>query len=233
MKKKILVFTGAGVSAESGIQTFRGSGESLWENESIEDVATPRGWNKDKSKVLRFYNERRSKLKEVIPNNAHNIISKLEENFDVLVVTQNIDDLHERAGSTNILHLHGELLKSRSTLDKSLVYDCVYDINIGDKCERGSQLRPHIVWFGEYLDEDILFDAKSYAKECDYCLVVGTSMQVSPANLIPSLVKSDTPVYYVDPGEADLDYFIKNFNHIKEPATTGMEKIMKILNDEL
>ncbi len=233
MKKKVLVFTGAGVSAESGIQTFRKYGDSLWENENIEDVATPKGWNKDKSKVLDFYNKRRRQLKDVTTNNAHDVISTLEEWFDVLVVTQNVDDLHERAGSSNILHLHGELLKSRSTLDKSLVYDCINDINIGDKCEKGSQLRPHIIWFGEFLDEDVLFDAKAYAKECDYCLIVGTSMQVSPANLIPSLVKSTTPVYYIDPGEADFDFYIRNFKHIKEPATTGMEKIMNILKNEL
>lgn len=231
MKKKILFFTGAGISAESGIQTFRRDKDSLWENMSIEDVATPNGWRKDKSKVLNFYNERRNQLKDVSPNLAHELISKLQDNFDVIVITQNVDDLHERAGSKNVIHLHGELKKSRSTLDPSLIYECNDDIKIGDKCERGSQLRPHIVWFGEYLNEDTLSDSKKNASECDYCVIVGTSMLVSPANLIPTYVKSGTPIYYVDPGDADFDFYIKNFSHIKEQATTGLQKITNIFNE--
>lgn len=231
MRKKILFFTGAGISAESGIQTFRKDKESLWENMSIEDVATPNGWRKDKSKVLNFYNDRRNQLKEVTPNKAHELIAELEKDFDVYVITQNVDDLHERAGSRNIIHLHGELNKSRSTLDPSLIYDCNDDIKIGDKCEKGSQLRPHIVWFSEFLDEEHLSESKRISSECDYCIIVGTSMSVSPANLIPRYVKPGTPVYYVDPGEADFEFYIKNFNHIKESATTGLQKIFNILNE--
>jgi len=145
--KKILVFTGAGVSKESGIETFRDSAESLWNNHRIEDVATAEAWRKDKELVLDFYNQRRKQLKEVEPNLAHDLIAKLEEKYQVTVVTQNVDNLHERAGSTNVIHLHGELTKVRSTLNPNLVYDWHDDCSLGDKCEKGSQLRPHIVWF--------------------------------------------------------------------------------------
>ena len=148
MKKNLVVLTGAGISAESGIQTFRGA-DGLWEGHDIMDVASPQGWNKNRALVLKFYNDRRRALKEVNPNKAHLILKDLEEHFNVCIITQNVDDLHERAGSKNILHLHGELLKSRSSIDNTLIYDCYDDINEGDKCEKGSQIRPHIVWFGE------------------------------------------------------------------------------------
>jgi NAD-dependent deacetylase len=152
MKKKILVFSGAGVDKESGVETFRDSQDGLWNNNKIEDVATPDGWRRNKEKVLDFYNMRRAQLKEVEPNLAHQIIADLENEFDVTVVTQNVTNLHERAGSTKIIHLHGELTKVRSTLDSTLIYDWTEDCNLGDKCEKGSQLRPHIVWFGENLN---------------------------------------------------------------------------------
>ena len=164
MRKKIMVFSGAGLSKESGVETFRDSGgDGLWNKHKIEDVATPEGWRKDKELVLNFYNARRSHLKEVEPNDAHKYIAKLEEKFDVINITQNVDNLLERAGSTNVIHLHGDLTKSRSTLNSKLVYDCDGDINIGDKCEKGSQLRPHIIWFNEQLDPKLMVAASQAA----------------------------------------------------------------------
>jgi NAD-dependent deacetylase len=231
-RKKILVFTGAGVSAESGVATFRTGDDGLWYNHKIEDVATPNGWRRDKEKVLNFYNMRRAQMKDVEPNIAHKIIAELEKDYDVTVVTQNVDDLHERAGSTNVIHLHGELTKARGCMYKHKnskldnIIDIGYDpINIGDKCPiTGSQLRPHIVWFGENLDTEDLNKAVESAENCDICIVVGTSMQVAPANMIPTLCKEGTPIYYVDPGE---EFSIGT--HIKEVASVGMEKIKEYL----
>lgn len=233
-KRKILIFTGAGVSAESGVATFRTGDDGLWYNHKVEDVATPGGWRRDKEKVLNFYNMRRSQLKEVQPNLAHKIIADLEKDFDVTVVTQNVDNLHERAGSTNVIHLHGELTKVRSTLDPNLIYDWTEDCNVGDKCERGSQLRPHIVWFGENLDPQFVDMATTAAKECDVCIVVGTSMKVSPANTIPFLTKESAKIYYVD--LSDLDFYVPEyrthlFTHYQELASTGMEKIKNDLKN--
>ena len=233
-KKKILIFTGAGVSAESGVATFRTGDDGLWYNHRVEDVATPDGWRRDREKVLNFYNMRRDQMKDVEPNLAHKIIADLEKDFDVTVVTQNVDDLHERAGSTNIIHLHGELKKVRSTLNPSLVYDWTEDCNIGDKCEKGSQLRPHIVWFGENLDPDFVDMATEAAKECDVCIVVGTSMKVSPANTIPFLTKESAKIYYVD--LSDLDFYVPEyrthlFTHYQELASTGMEKVKNDLKN--
>ncbi len=227
-KKKILVFTGAGVSAESGIKTFRDSLNGLWGDHDIDEVASIIGWRKDKSKVLDFYNIRRREMESTGPNKGHEIIAALEEYFDVTVITQNVDDLHERAGSTDITHLHGELGKVRSTFNDEIVLDWKGDLNVGDKCPEGSQLRPHIVWFGEPLDSGNLHYAETKAVEADVCIVVGTSMKVAPANSIPFLTKEDTLIYYVDPG--DIDFYISNyrnafFYHIKEPATTGMQKV--------
>jgi NAD-dependent deacetylase len=235
-KKKILIFTGAGVSAESGVATFRTGDDGLWCNHKVEDVATPDGWRRDREKVLNFYNMRRSQMKEVEPNLAHKIIADLERDFDVTVVTQNVDDLHERAGSTNIIHLHGELTKVRSTLDSTLVYDWIEDCNIGDKCEKGSQLRPHIVWFGENLNPKLIDRATESAQECDVCIVVGTSMQVAPANQIPFLTKPNTLIYVVDP--SDMDFYIDKqrkpfLEHIKDVASVGMEKIKNDLKNIL
>jgi len=234
-KKKILIFSGAGVSKESGIETFRDSKDSLWNNYKIEDVATIDAWRKNRSLVLDFYNQRRAQLKDVEPNLAHQIIADLEKDYDVTLVTQNVDNLHERAGSINVIHLHGELTKSRSTFPGSTQsYDCPGDINIGDKCPRGSQLRPHIVWFGENLDPLNIVTAEVAAGKCDICIIVGTSMQVFPANQIPFLTKEDCIIFYVDPNE--MDFYVPElrnnfFHHIKEPATTGMQKILKILKD--
>jgi NAD-dependent deacetylase len=234
-KKKILVFSGAGVSKESGIETFRDSKDSLWNNYKIEDVATTDAWRKNRSLVLDFYNQRRAQLKDVHPNLAHRLIADLENDYDVTLVTQNVDNLHERAGSTNVIHLHGELNKSRSTFPGSTeVYDCTEDINIGDKCPRGAQLRPHIVWFGENLDPMNITQAEVAAEKCDICIIVGTSMQVFPANQIPFLTKEDCIIFYVDPSE--MDFYVPEFrngffHHIKEPATTGMQTLLNILKD--
>jgi NAD-dependent deacetylase len=234
-KNNILVFTGAGVSKESGIETFRDSKDSLWNNYRIEDVATVDAWRKNRALVLDFYNARRAQLSAVHPNLAHQIIAGLQSDHDVTVVTQNVDDLHERAGSSNIIHLHGELKKSKSTFPGSRdSYDCDGDIKIGDKCPRGAQLRPDIVWFGENLDPANVKDAEDAAAACDVCIIVGTSMQVFPANQIPFLTKEDCVIFYVDP--SDLDFYVPEFrsgffHHIKEPATTGMQKILNILKD--
>lgn len=233
-KKKILVFTGAGVSAESGIKTFRDSVDGLWYNFDVREVASIEGWRKDKYKVLDFYNKRRSELKSVEPNKAHQTIAALEKHFDVTVVTQNVDDLHERAGSTNIIHLHGELVKARGCLYENKpspldnVIDIGYnDINIGDKCiVTDSQLRPHIVWFGEPLDVTDLDNAKNLASEADICIVVGTSMQVSPANTIPFFTKKSAIIYYVDPSDVDFDIPIgRDFRHLNESASSGLDKV--------
>jgi NAD-dependent deacetylase len=226
--KKILIFTGAGVSKESGIETFRDSKEGLWNNFRIEDVATPEGWRNNKEVVLDFYNSRRKQLKNVEPNDAHKIIASLENHFEVTVVTQNVDNLHQRAGSTNVVHLHGELTKVRSTLDSSLIYDWIDDCNIGDKCEKGSQLRPSIVWFGENLNPKMIERAEEAAIDCDICIIVGTSMQVAPANQIPFITKSNTAIFYIDP--ANIDFFIDKqrrpyFQHIQEPASVGMKRL--------
>lgn len=242
MKKKILVFSGAGVDKESGIETFRDSNDGLWNNYKIEDVATPVGWRRDRQKVLDFYNERRKQLKNVESNLAHKIIAELEKDYDVTVVTQNVTDLHKRAGSTNIIHLHGELTKARGCMydHKTSPLDTVVDvgynpINIGDKClTTGSQLRPHIVWFGEDLDPDFVDMATKAAKECDVCIVVGTSMKVSPANTIPFLTRETAKIYYVD--LSDLDFYVPEyrtdlFHHYQELASTGMEKVKNDLKN--
>lgn len=232
-KKKILIFSGAGVSAESGIKTFRDSLSGLWNNFDIRDVASIDGWKKDKARVLDFYNQRRQEVKLTTPNRAHEIIAELEKDFDVTVITQNVDNLHERAGSTDITHLHGELCKARSTFDKSIVLDWTEDLNIGDKCVEGSQLRPHIVWFGEVLDSGDLQYAKNKADDADICIVVGTSMQVAPANTIPFLTGHNTLIYYVDPSDVEFEVSERRkpfFKHINESASTGMLKVQEDLN---
>lgn len=233
--KKILIFTGAGVSKESGIETFRDVEDGLWNNYKIEDVATPDGWRKNRQIVLDFYNQRRAQLNTVEPNLAHKLIASLEKDFEVTVITQNVDNLHERAGSTNIIHLHGELTKSRSTFPGSTeTYDCPGDINLGDKCPRGSQLRPHIIWFGESLDPIKIKNAETESEKCDICIIVGTSMQVAPANQIPFLTKEDCLIYYIDPNDGDFyipEFRLPYFKHIKEPATIGMQKVIDIIKN--
>lgn len=228
--KKLVFLTGAGISKESGIATFRDSADGLWNNFKIEDVATPRGWRMDKKLVLDFYNQRRKDANSKEPNNAHLKIKWLEDYFDVVVITQNVDNLHEKAGSSNIIHLHGELNKSRSTVDPQLVYDCFGDINLGDKCERGSQLRPHIIWFGENLDQRDIRRSEEESKLADIYVIVGTSMKVSPACDFPFLCKEGTPIYYIDPSDVDFHVpYWRNFTHIKKPATEGIEDLIKLI----
>ena len=196
MKKKLVVLTGAGISAESGIKTFRDS-DGLWEGHNVMDVATPEGWHKNPLLVLDFYNQRRQQLKEVQPNLGHQILAELENAFDVYIITQNVDDLHERAGSTNITHLHGELLKVRSTKNENYILDWNDDLNFGDLDGEGNQLRPHIVWFGEQVPA--LEKAIEITEVADYFAVIGTSLQVYPAAGLIDFTKKATPIYYIDP----------------------------------
>ncbi len=219
--KKIAIFTGAGVSAESGVPTFRGGG--LWDEHKIEDVATLSGWKKDRERVLRFYNELRAKLVDVEPNAAHTAIAKLEDKFEVCVITQNVDDLHERGGSTNVIHLHGSLLEARSTADHTLVYPWSKDINIGDKCEKGSQLRPNIVWFGE--DVPLIQRAILQVADADVLLVIGTSLQVYPAANLANAAGDRAVTYYIDPNAKAIG----NVKIIQENATVGVPFIVEKL----
>lgn len=220
--KKLVVLTGAGISAESGIATFRDSG-GLWEGYKVEEVATPEGWAKNPSMVLEFYNQRRKKALEVKPNRGHEILAELENHFDVTVVTQNVDNLHERAGSTKVIHLHGSLFESRSTVDENLIYPINgWQLNIGDVCEKGSQLRPNIVWFGELVP--MMDVAGHYASQADFFLVVGTSMVVYPAAGLIHYVPIESPKFVVDPKLPDVSS-IPYVTMIQDKASTGMEKL--------
>jgi NAD-dependent deacetylase len=226
-KQKIVVFSGAGMSAESGIKTFRDSG-GLWEEYRIEEVATPEAWDKNKQLVLEFYNQRRKQVMEAKPNEAHKLVAELQHKYDVQVITQNIDDLHERAGSKKVLHLHGEIMKSRSSHHPHLVYPLTHwEIKEGDMCEQGTQLRPHIVWFGEAVPE--MDNAIALAEEADIFVTIGTSLNVYPAANLIHVVHSYIPKYLIDPGEFNLDY-IKNLNIIKATAVDGMKTLFKKLN---
>ncbi len=220
--KRLVVLTGAGISAESGIPTFRDSG-GLWEGFSVEEVATPEGWHKNRELVLDFYNQRRKKALEVKPNRGHEVLVELEKDFVVTVVTQNVDNLHERAGSTNVIHLHGSLFESRSTLDESLVYPIKgWELKIGDKCEKGSQLRPNIVWFGEMVP--MMEVAATIAAKADIFLVVGTSMVVYPAAGLIDYVGRDVPKFIIDPKVPEVRES-PNLYFIPEKASVGMEKV--------
>jgi NAD-dependent deacetylase len=227
--KKVVVLTGAGISAESGIQTFRDA-DGLWHNHRIEDVATPEAWHRDPELVLEFYNQRRRQLLTVVPNEGHKALVELEKHFEVQIITQNVDDLHERAGSTQVLHLHGELRKVRSDRYEKLVYPWDEDLHLGDLCERGAQLRPHIVWFGEAVP--MLEQAADLASEADIFLIVGTSLQVYPAAGLMRYARRFVPFYYVDPKpQVNMDLAtMPNLTVIAEPASTGVWKVVKELN---
>jgi NAD-dependent deacetylase len=230
--KKLVVLTGAGISAESGIRTFRDS-NGLWEEHRIEDVATPEGWHRNPELVLEFYNQRRRQLLEVVPNEGHKALVRLEQRFDVQIVTQNVDDLHERAGSRNVLHLHGELLKVRSEKHPSLVYDWRKDLNMGDLCEKGGQLRPHIVWFGEAVP--MLEEAADLAAEADVFLIVGTSLQVYPAAGLMHYARKHIPFYYVDP-HPQVNWELAGMPNLQiyaEPASTGVLKVAEALEESI
>lgn len=230
---KIVVFTGAGVSKESGISTFRDSEDGLWENYKIEDVASPKGWHNNRSNVLDFYNKRRSELKDVEPNEAHLLIAELEKYHEVTVITQNVDDLHERAGSSNILHLHGELTKSRgyyydhkiSPLDP--IYDIGYDPIIeGSKCETtGSEIRPHIVWFGE-MPYNVEESYKALL-ECDIVLIIGTSLQITYTLDMLGDTSEGKTFYYIDPSPSEYLDSYTDVNYIKKGAIEGIKIFMR------
>lgn len=226
--KKIAVLTGAGISAESGIKTFRDA-DGLWEGHDIMEVASPIGWRNNPALVLDFYNKRRSQLYEVAPNSAHYAVAELEKHFHVTVITQNVDDLHERAGSTCVVHLHGELLKARSTFDETLVYPWKKDINIGDMCEKDTQLRPHIVWFGEAVP--LLEDAITIVEQSDILMIIGTSMQVYPAAGLVNYVKAGTHIYFIDPKPNVAENEFPNLKVIAEKASVGVPIAVSLLTD--
>lgn len=220
--KKLVVLSGAGMSQESGIPTFRGAG-GLWKNYNVMELASPVAWAKNPDLVLEFYNFRRKGVVEAKPNKAHLLLAEMQKDFDVQIVTQNVDDLHERAGSENVLHLHGEIRKARSTADESIVVDIDGDeLNIGDMCPKGSQLRPHIVWFGE--DVPKIREAVEIVKTADVFLVVGTGLQVYPAAGLLDYVKTSADKYIIDPSD---DFSLYDIFHIKDTAVNGMNKFLK------
>ncbi|MCK0104694.1 NAD-dependent deacylase [Marinobacter sp. S0848L] len=224
MKEHIVVLTGAGISAESGLSTFRDN-DGLWEKHSVYDVATPEAFERNRDLVLRFYNERRRQLQEVEPNRAHRLLAELESQYRVTVVTQNVDNLHERGGSTNVVHLHGELTKARSAVDPQLVYDIGYrDIQPGDTCDRGAQLRPHIVWFGE--EVPMLDAAAELVSTADRLLIVGTSLQVYPAAGLVHEVDIDVPITVIDPGEPAT---VSRARVIRKGASEGLAEWVNAL----
>ena len=226
--KNIVILSGAGMSAESGILTFRDMG-GMWEKYNIEEVASPEAWKNNPQLVLDFYNERRKKLIESKPNKGHEIIAAWEKDFKVQIVTQNVDDLHERAGSTNVLHLHGELRKVRSTVYPELIYNLDgWELKLGDLCEKGHQLRPHIVWFGENVDK--IGEAQKIVEHADFIVVVGTSFKVAPASYLINFANKNVPIYIIDPVKPDVNANTnKNIIFIEEKASIGLEKLNEIL----
>ncbi len=226
MKKKLVVLTGAGISAESGIKTFRDS-DGLWEGHNVNDVATPKGWAENPELVLDFYNQRRRQLKEVQPNLAHQILAELEQNFEVSIITQNVDDLHERAGSRNVLHLHGELLKVRSTKNYNFQFDWTEDLILGDLDENDDQLRPHIVWFGE--EVPALEKAMEITLNADILVIIGTSLQVYPAAGLMHYTKPEIPIFYIDPKPISIPNLNNPIDVIPEMASVGMKILKKKL----
>lgn len=224
--KKLVILTGAGISAESGINTFRDA-NGLWEGHDVMEVATPEGFKANPELVLKFYNERRKQVLEVLPNKAHYNLAKLETDFDVEIITQNVDDLHERAQSSKITHLHGELLKVRSSADESNVFEWRNDLVLGDLCKKNSQLRPHIVWFGEMVP--MLDKAIEITKKADVLVIIGTSMQVYPAASLIDFVKPTTPIYFIDPKPAVSKGNFNNLTIIKDVASSGTDKLLELL----
>lgn len=227
MKPKLVVLSGAGVSAESGIATFRDAG-GLWEGYDVMEVASIDGWYKNRKLVLDFYNMRRKQAITAVPNEAHKTIAQLEAKFDVTVVTQNVDDLHEKAGSSKVIHLHGELFKSRSTLDINLIYPVKgWELNEGDMCERGSQLRPNIVWFGEAVP--LMSEAAKIVSKADVFIVVGTSLQVYPAASLVDYVSDAAHQFVIDP-QMPFIQNIKNRKLLETSATKGMKEVAQMLD---
>lgn len=227
--KKLVVLSGAGMSQESGLRTFRDMG-GLWEEYDVTEVATPEAWDRNPELVNRFYNERRRQLQECQPNEGHRLLAELENDFDVRIITQNVDDLHERAGSTRVLHLHGELNKVRSTLDPNLILDLDgWELKLGEKCPMGSLLRPHIVWFGEAVPA--MDEAIEIASQADLFLVIGTSLNVYPAAGLVHYTPSGCPIYVVDPERPPIS--LKGVTFIEEKAGAGMAKFKEMLRHKL
>ncbi|WP_418636542.1 SIR2 family NAD-dependent protein deacylase [Winogradskyella sp.] len=222
--KHIVVLTGAGISAESGIKTFRDA-DGLWEGHDVMEVASPEGFTRNPELVLNFYNQRRQQLKEVKPNQAHNDLVTLENDYKVTIITQNVDDLHERAGSTNVVHLHGELRKVRSTGNPNDIRECTEDINLGDLCDKGYQLRPHIVWFGEAVPK--IETAINICYTADILIIIGTSMQVYPAASLIDYVQPNTTIYYIDPKPAITNN--SRVTVIAKSATEGTKELIELL----
>lgn len=227
--KKVVVLTGAGVSAESGIKTFRDA-NGLWEGHNVMEVASPEGFAKNPTLVLNFYNQRRKQLLAVTPNKAHLALANLENLFNVNIITQNVDDLHERAGSTKVTHLHGELLKVRSTCNESLIYNWTKDLFINDKAKDGCQLRPHIVWFGEAVP--MLDKAITITEKADILIVIGTSMQVYPAAGLVNHIRPNIPIYFIDPHPAIRKSDFTNVNIIAETAEKGVPEVVNLLIEQ-
>ncbi len=222
--KKLVVLTGAGISAESGISTFRDSG-GLWEGHDVNEVATPEGFAANPTLVLDFYNQRRRQLLEVQSNEAHRLLAHLQKRFHVVIITQNVDDLHERAGSHNVIHLHGELLKSRGVDNPLVTYPCTGDIKVGDKSPTGAQLRPHIVWFGE--EVPMLDQAIEEVYTADVLMIIGTSLQVYPAAGLMNYRKEGTPVFYIDPNPSL--HSRGDLTVIAQKASTGVAKAIELI----
>jgi NAD-dependent deacetylase len=224
--KKIVVLTGAGISAESGIQTFRDA-DGLWEGHDVMSVASPEGFAANPELVLDFYNQRRKQLLEVSPNKGHFNLVELEKHFNVEIVTQNVDDLHERSGSKNVTHLHGELLKVRSSADEQHVLNWKSDLFLGDLCVKESQLRPHIVWFGEMVP--MLDKAIEITQKADILVIIGTSMQVYPAASLIDFVKTNTPIYFIDPKPSVSESNFNNLTIRKDVGSSGTDKLIELL----
>ncbi|MEL6592221.1 MAG: NAD-dependent deacylase [Bacteroidota bacterium] len=223
--KQLVVLTGAGISAESGLKTFRGAG-GLWEGHEVTEVASPQGFARNPELVLRFYNERRAQARESQPNAGHLALVELEKHFQVQIITQNVDDLHERAGSANILHLHGELNKVRSVTNENYIIEAEGDIQLGDLAPDGGQLRPHIVWFGEAVPK--IVEAAQMMARADIVAIVGTSLVVYPANTLVEYAPFGVPIYVVDPNKPEL-YGLDNVAFIEEPGSVGVPKLMEML----
>jgi NAD-dependent deacetylase len=223
LKNRLAVLTGAGISAESGLKTFRDA-NGLWEGHDVMEVASPQGFAKNPELVLEFYNQRRRQLLEVSPNAGHKALVRLEEQFDVDIITQNVDNLHEQAGSSNVMHLHGELLKVRSTANENQAFDWKKDLVLGDLDENGHQLRPHIVWFGEMVP--MLEPAIEITAQADIVIIIGTSMQVYPAASLVNYAKSGAPIYFIDPKPNVRASDFENLTIIPETATVGVPKLV-------
>ncbi|MGL4292664.1 MAG: SIR2 family NAD-dependent protein deacylase [Bacteroidales bacterium] len=228
MKQKLVILSGAGMSAESGLSTFRDN-DGLWEKYRIEDVCTPEAWHRNPQLVLDFYNQRRRELFKAAPNEAHRLLGELEKTYQITVITQNVDDLHERGGSKNVIHLHGELKKIRSSADENLIYQVDEknpDTCIGDKCDRGAQLRPHIVFFGEAVP--MIEKAADIVRKADILLIIGTSLNVYPAAGLLNYVRRGVPVYLIDPNDVNYPAF-RNIYHIRKGASEGMRELIHLL----